>query len=173
MAGSFQTAGQDVIRRLAGAMEGVAREIMVESIQECPISGPETYVPQFRQIDGRPVHVGDDPEMIGDNGTLRRSARIFAPRNDGATIELEMGYGFGEEVNPAGDIAAQYAVIVHERSDVHHEPPTKSHYLLDPVLAHAGEYGGELERRMLAGGPFPAEVPYGTVIADGTDLGAE
>ncbi len=171
MAGDFQRAGQLVIRQLSDALAGVATEIMRESIVECPISGPETYVPQFREVDGRTVYMGDDPTMIGDAGTLRRSARVFRPRNDGVSVTVEMGYGFGEEVNPAGRLAAEYAVPVHERTDVHHNPPTKSGYLLDPVLAHAGSFGAEVAARMQ--GTMPAEQAYGEIVADGQDLGAE
>ena len=77
MAGSFEAAGLALVRRLEAALVATAREIMVESIQECPISGPDTYVPQFREIGGQTVYLGDDPDMVGDNGTLRRSARVF------------------------------------------------------------------------------------------------
>ena len=174
MAGSFEAAGEELIRRLENALAETARTIMVESILECPISGPETYVPQFRTVGrgpGRQVYfMGNDPDMTGDAGTLRRSARIFAPSNDGRTVSVVMGYGFGEEVNPAGRLAAEYAVPVHERTDVQHMPPTKSGYLLDPVLAHAGPFEQELAMRMREEGAAPS---YGAVVADGQALGAE
>ena len=151
-----------------------AREIMVESIQECPISGPDTYVPQFREIGGQTVYLGDDPDMVGDNGTLRRSARVFAPVNLGGAISVTMGYGFGEEVNPAGRLASEYAVPVHERTDLMHAPPTKSGFLLDPVLEHAGSFAYELGMRIRGFGEgFPLEQSYGAAVADGQDLGAE
>jgi hypothetical protein len=171
VAGEFQAAGEELIRKLERALVEEARAVMVDSIIECPISGPETYVPQFREVDGRTIYLGDDPDMVGDSGTLRRSARIFAPRNDGASITVEMGYGFGEEVNPAGRLAAEYAVPVHERTELAHNPPTKSGYLLDPLLAHATSFGGDIAIRMQE--TMPAEQPYGAIIADGQDLGAE
>jgi hypothetical protein len=177
MAGEFEAAGEDLIRSLKAALVGEAEEIMRESIIECPVSGPETYIAEFgtqyRQIEGRPVFLGneDDEYIAGDAGTLRRSARVFAPRSDGNEITVEMGYGFGEEINPAGRLAAEYAVPVHERGDLDHEPPTKAYYLLDPLLRHAGTFERDLAIRMEE--THPAELPHGEIVADGVDLGAE
>lgn len=155
-------------------MEETAKEIMRESIRECPISGPDTYVGQFRTINGKRRYFGDDPSMVGDNGTLRRSARVFAPLRTPTHITLEMGYGFGDEVNPAGRLAAEYAVPVHEMGELRHNPPTKDHYLEDPVLAHATSFERDIAKRMIEGGSaFPYEVPFGRALAEGRDLGAE
>lgn len=141
---TFSSAGNDLVRRLERGLYDFAKDVMRESLVECPISGPETYVPQIRTIQGRLVYLGDDPDMVGDNGTLRRSARVFAPVRELDRVKVEVGYGFGEEVNPAGRVAAEYAVPVHERHELRHEPPTKSGYLLDPLLANSTRMGDSL-----------------------------
>jgi len=174
MAGEFTKAGERLIAQLREALVDEAKSIMRESIQECPISDENTYVPQFRMIGGRLKYLGDDHDMVGDNGTLRRSARVFAPVQEGERIVVEMGYGFGDEVNPVGRLASQYAVAVHERAELHHDPPTKDHYLEDPVLAHAGTFGRSLAIKVRAmGDAFPFEVAHGLTAAEGLDLGAE
>ena len=75
------------------------------------------------------------------------------------------------------DLAAATTLIEalrDERTDLTHEPPTKSGYLLDPVLAHAGSFEAELGMAMREqGAGFPIEQSYGEIIADGQDLGAE
>ncbi len=177
MAGDFEKAGEALVRRLEAALVAEAVDVMRDSIVECPISGDDTYIAEFgtqyRQIGGRPVYMGnlDDTFIDGDAGTLRRSARVFAPRRTPNEVTVEMGYGFGEEINPAGRLAAEYAVPVHERSDLEHDPPTKSHFLLDPLLAKASAFERDLAIRMQE--THPAEIPYGAIVADGVDLGAE
>lgn len=142
---SFEEAGRDLIQRLERGLYDSAKTVMRESLVECPVSGPETYVPQFFTRGAGPgrqvIFTGDDPEMVGDAGTLRRSSRVFAPVEGSDRVTVTMGYGFGEEVNPAGRIAAEYAVPVHERAEVHHLPPTKDHFLLDPLLAFESYFG--------------------------------
>jgi hypothetical protein len=177
MAGEFEAAGEDLVRRLERALVEEAEAVMRKSIIECPISDRETYIEEFgtqyRTIGGRPVFLGnpDDVFIEGDAGTLRRSARVFAPRRTPNEVSVEFGYGFGEEVNPAGRLAAEYAVPVHERSDLEHEPPTKSHFLLDPMLQEASTFEADLAIRMQE--THPAELPHGAVVADGVDLGAK
>ena len=83
-----------------------------------------------------------------------------------------MGYGFGEEVNPAGRLAAEYAVPVHERHDppVRHTPPEKSGYLLDPLLANAPRMGEALAKSARSQGAAGAMgVLSGTEDADLTE----
>ncbi len=147
--GEFADAGLNLIRSLEQGLYDSAKEVMRESIQECPISGPDTYVPQVRTIGSGPgrrlMFLGDDPSMVGDNGTLRRSARVFPPTESAGRSTVTLGYGFGEEKNPAGRFAAEYAVPVHERSEIHH-PIGKSHYLIDPLLAFATHFGERLAR---------------------------
>ena len=177
MAGEFEAAGEALVRRLEEALVDEAVEVMRESIVECPVSGPETYVAvwgtQYRTVDGRVRFFGneDDEFIEGDSGTLRRSARVFAPIRTPGELTVEMGYGFGEEVNPAGRLAAEYAVPVHERSDLMHDPPTKSHFLLDPLLAKASAFERDLAIKMQE--THPAEQSFGAIVADGEDLGAE
>jgi len=166
--GEFADAGLNLIRSLEQGLYDAAKEVMQVSIQECPISGPETYVPQVRTIGSGPgrrlVFLGNDPSMVGDNGTLRRSARVFPPTVSGNRSTVTLGYGYGEEINPAGRVAAEYAVPVHERSEVHH-PHGKSHFLLDPVLAFADRFGSKLKDAAQKG---TAE----QTLLTGSDLGA-
>lgn len=141
---TFEQAGNELINTLERGLYENAKKVMRESLVECPISDEATYQPQFftrgegpsRQV----IFTGLDPEMVGDAGTLRRSSRVFAPVRETDRVTVEMGYGFGEEVNPAGRVAAEYAVPVHERSELHHRPPTKDHYLSDPVFAFAAHF---------------------------------
>jgi hypothetical protein len=92
---------------------------------------------------------------------------VFAPVREADRVTVEMGYGFGEEVNPAGRIAAEYAVPVHERSEVRHRPPEKSHFLIDPLLAFASHFGDSMEK---SAKEQAGTEELGTVT--GTDLGA-
>ncbi len=141
---TFKTAGEDLIRRLERGVYESAKDVMRVSLEECPISGPETYGGYYRTIRGKKVRFEEPIYMEGDNGTLRRSARVFPPDRTTNRISVTVGYGFGEEVNPAGRLAAEYALPVHERSELRHHPPTKSHFLLDPLLAYAAHYSASL-----------------------------
>ncbi len=61
-------------------------------------------------------------------------------------------------------MASEYAVPVHERSEVHH-PHGKSHFLLDPVLAFADRFGSKLKDAAQRGAAEQG-------IVTGSDLGA-
>ena len=168
---SFQTAGRQLVDRLERGLYEFAKDVMRESLVECPISGPEAYIEtwgtKYRTINGRIVYFDDqDPYIEGDEGTLRRSARVFPPVREPNAVSVTVGYGFGDEVNPAGRRAAEYAVPVHERHDLRHNPPTKSGYLLDPLLANAPRMGPALAvaAKENVGGGAMGEVT-------GTDLG--
>lgn len=114
---SFEEAGRQLI---AGLMAGIYQaevDIMYVSQTEVPV----------------------------DTGTLRASGRVLEPERHGDTIVGTIGYGYGEQVNPkTGQLAAQYAVPVHERLDVRHAPPTKAKFLEDPCRAYEALYGDTL-----------------------------
>jgi hypothetical protein len=166
---SFQTAGKELVDRLERGLYEFAKDVMRESLIECPLSGPDTYIEgwgtSYRTIGGRVVRFDDDePPILGDEGTLRRSARVFPPVRQTDAVSVVLGYGFGEEVNPAGRLAAEYAVPVHERHDVRHDPPTKSGYLLDPMLAAAPRMGDQIAVKAKEG-------PVGAMtVVTGSDL---
>ena len=146
---SFEQAGKQLVDRLERGLYDFAKDVMRESLVECPVSGPETYIEawgtKYRTINGRIVYFDDDdPYIVGDEGTLRRSARVFPPDRAADGVSITVGYGFGDEVNPAGRRAVEYAIPVHERHDLRHNPPTKSGYLLDPLLANAPRMGEAL-----------------------------
>jgi hypothetical protein len=168
---SFEEAGKQLIDSLERGLYDSAKDVMRESLIECPISDADTYVPQFFTRGAGPgrqvIFTGLDPEMVGDAGVLRRSSRVFAPVREADRSTVEMGYGFGEEVNPAGRVAAEYAVPVHERSEVRHRPPEKSHFLSDVVYAFASHFGDSMEK---AAKEQAGTEELGTVT--GTDLGA-
>lgn len=172
---SFAEAGQKIVAQLASALHEEAAAIMRESIQECPISDPTTYDTDIRVVDGKRIRIRDpiDPSglMVGDNGTLRRSARVFAPVTTETEVSVLMGYGFGSEVNPEGRIAAAYAVPVHEIRDAKHKPPTKYKYLEDPLLAHASHLGESLKKNISLDGVSPT-ASLGDETLSGEDLGA-
>jgi len=80
-----------------------------------------------------------------DTATLKSSARVNEPVRSPVAINVELGYGYGEQRNPVtGETASQYAIPVHERMGVKHKPPTKAKYLEDPALAYEVLYGRTL-----------------------------
>jgi hypothetical protein len=113
MAGEFTATGEKMILRARSAMAGLARVIMTESLVECPI----------------------------DTGTLRASAGVSPVMRTPTTLTVDMGYGYGGGVNPkTGHPVSDYAIPVHEIVEKYHAPPTKSHFLLDPVMANAPNF---------------------------------
>lgn len=105
----FVDAGEKLLQGLAAGLYQAAVDIMFVSQHECPI----------------------------DTGTLRASGRVNEPVRTLTGIEVTLGYGYGEQVNPeTGELALQYAIPVHERTNVRHEPPTKAKFLEDPALAY-------------------------------------
>jgi hypothetical protein len=60
-----------------------------------------------------------------DTGALRSSGHVELPKIEGRGVTVEMGYG---------GAAAPYALIVHERMGVFHQPPTQAKYLEQPFL---------------------------------------
>lgn len=71
-----------------------------------------------------------------DTGVLRASGIVDGPHNDGGSVWLELGFG---------GAASSYALIVHERTDVHH-PVGKAKYLEDPAMRMADRLPGTLVR---------------------------
>lgn len=69
---------------------------------------------------------------------LKASGRVLEPVVTGTTMVVTVGYGYGEERNPRdGKTAAGYAIPVHERLELRHDPPTKAKFLEDPALEYA------------------------------------
>ena len=80
-----------------------------------------------------------------DTSTLKQSARVGEPEVFGAHVQVELGYGYGAQVNPkTGQVAGQYAVPVHERLDQYHAPPTQAKFLERAMLDYADRYGPTL-----------------------------
>lgn len=114
---SFQMAGDDLILAAVKELKVFSQKVMMDSIHECP----------------------------DDTGVLWRSGRVQTPKKTGKRVKVEMGYGYGDEVNPkTRRVAAQYAWPVHEIYDAEHEPPTKDHFLIDPLLDHARTFQADL-----------------------------
>lgn len=109
---SFYSVGEEIIAgTLAGLYKG-GTEIMAESQDIVPV----------------------------EFGTLKRSGMVEQPVVDGDSATVTLGYGYGTEVGPDGEMAVQYAVYVHEIERYKHAPPTTWKYLERP----AAEYGGKL-----------------------------
>ncbi len=75
-------------------------------------------------------------EVPIDTGTLRTTAYITAAELIDNVLKLELGYASPQTdlMNPVNELmASQYAIIVHESEDYDHAPPTKWHFLSDPV----------------------------------------
>ena len=133
---SFSAEGERILQATKVGLYKAGLEIMRESLRICPI----------------------------DTGVLRSSARVEEPEQTPTRVSVKMGYGYGVQVNPkTGQIAAQYAVPVHERLDQHHEPPTKAKFLEDPVLAYIPRFGRTVAATITRG---DTTVDIGEVIGD-------
>lgn len=121
---TYTKVGHNMIVAAIEGMEVFADKVMVDSLIECP----EEY------------------------GILRDSHAVSRPFRRANRIVVEMGYGYGDAVNPqTGRTAAQYAVPVHEIYHAEHVPPTKSHFLIDPLMLHASEFGRGIAMAMRIG----------------------
>lgn len=70
--------------------------------------------------------MGKSKEIVPvDTGALRSTGHVQPPETAGAQVTVEMGYG-----GPA----APYAVFVHERVELRHNPPTQAKFLEQPAL---------------------------------------
>ena len=74
-----------------------------------------------------------------DTGALRSSGHVGIPKIEGRGVLVEMGFG---------GAAAPYALIVHERLGVFHQPPTQAKYLEQPFLAAAQGMAERLGAKM-------------------------
>ncbi len=111
---SFTSAGEEIVQATKVGLYKAAIEIMYESQRIVPV----------------------------DTATLKGSAQVQEPEHVGDRISVTLGYGYGVQVNPkTGQIAAQYAVPVHERLDQYHAPPTQAKYLEQPVLEFIPRFG--------------------------------
>lgn len=93
-----------------------------------------------------------------DTGTLRASARVGEPVDDGDRLTVTAGYGYGDEyreyatAKALGDMDGDehytsgpgYGVYVHERLDVHHAPPTQAKFLEQPAAEHQAGFSGRI-----------------------------
>jgi hypothetical protein len=121
---TYSKVGHNMIAGAVIGMERFANKVMVESLAECP-------------------------EV---SGTLKDSHDVLQPVRVGNKIRLEMGYGYGDAPSPVdGRRASQYAVPVHEIRDATHLPPTKDHFLIDPLLMNAAEFGSGIAAEMRVG----------------------
>jgi hypothetical protein len=108
--GPFENAGMRMEIGMIDGLAAVAQDIMDQSLMEIPV----------------------------DTGTAKRSARFVMSETVEGEVEIVMGYGFGDEINPVRKLPASgYVVPVHEIMEHEHEPPTKAKFLEDPVLEHA------------------------------------
>lgn len=115
---AFVEAGQQIITGATLGLLVTAREIMTESLMECPI----------------------------DTGTLRDSARIEPVEEYGEAVRVRFGYGYGDTPNPiTGHLPSEYAVPVHEILEARHAAPTKAKFLEDPVLGIGPNLGVNME----------------------------
>jgi hypothetical protein len=110
----YKQRGREMIAAAVVGMDRFANEVMVDSLAECP----------------------------EDSGTLKESHDVLPPTRVGNRIKIEIGYGYGDQPSPVnGRRASQYALPVHEIWYAEHEPPTKSHFLIDPLMLHASRFG--------------------------------
>lgn len=74
------------------------------------------------------------PLVPVDTGTLRASHLVQPPEMSESNVTVTFGFG---------GAASDYAVVVHERMDVHH-PVGQAKFLEEPTLAHADTLANEL-----------------------------
>lgn len=113
--GAFEDAGLLIIEASAAGLKRTAKLIFAESQRQVP----------------------------RDTETLANSGQIEGPEKtpDGSPFVV-IGYGYGFEVNPkSGRHPSEYAVPVHERTELRHAPPTKSKYLEDPTYQYSERMG--------------------------------
>lgn len=109
----FRNAGKELLKGLEAGLYQAAIAIMRVSQGEVPV----------------------------DTSVLKSSGRVMEPVMVGTTMVCTLGYGYGDEINPkTGERAAGYAIPVHERIEVRHDPPTKAKYLEDPVYRYIKDY---------------------------------
>lgn len=71
-----------------------------------------------------------------DTGRLRATATVGGPVDTGNGPEVPLGYG------------TDYALYVHERTDMRHNAPTKAKFLEDPLRAAAVGFKERLAKRI-------------------------
>lgn len=57
----------------------------------------------------------------------------------------------GPQVSGVVGYTAEYAIFVHERLDLHHEPPTQAKFLEQPLREHANEFAAGIRADLRAG----------------------
>lgn len=82
--------------------------------------------------------IGDAKEITPvDTGALRASGHVRKPTRDVRGMKVELGFG-----GPAVD----YAIPVHERTDVRHKPPGQAKFLEKAVRKHSPTMADRLRR---------------------------
>lgn len=119
--GAFEDAGNRLIAGAMLGMEEFAYGVMEKSLELVPVR----------------------------TGTLYDSARVNPAERVGNMIQLEFGYGYGDDVNPEENrTAAEYAVPVHERLEAKHPPPKQAKFLEDPLFERMDRMGEEMSVTM-------------------------
>jgi hypothetical protein len=72
-------------------------------------------------------------------GALRASGKVEKPKRDANVVSIDITFG---------GAAAPYALWVHERVDLHHQPPTQAKFLESAALERAPQYTRHLAERM-------------------------
>lgn len=106
---------QHAFAQVEPAMEGAARQALREHA-ETVLAASKRLVPV-------------------DTGVLRGSGVVVPVAKTGTTLTVVIAYG-----GPA----APYALAVHERPDMWHDPPTQWKYLEQPMLELAPTFEGRL-----------------------------
>lgn len=98
--------------------------------------------------EGNSIINDSEPLVPVETGTLKASKRVMEPEYKGDHIVVRAGYGYGgeyEDVAQTTDPGGPgYAVYVHERLDVHHDPPTSAKFLERPALEHKKTFPGRI-----------------------------
>lgn len=133
----FTAAGDAMIDAAIDQMNDFVAEVMVRS---------RVQVPKDTE-----VLMNSARPNISETGLqeVTPEDELVSPRLNGNRVTVTFGYGYGEEQNPkTGRLAGQYALPVHEIYEAKHDPPTKSHFLIDPLLEKAPQFGPDLKLAM-------------------------
>lgn len=87
-------------------------------------------------LEGQKIMGASQQEVPIDTGALLTSGQVNLPQPGLGSISVELGYGYGDAVNPkTGEAVTGYAIYVHERTELRHKSPRKAKFLEDPAKA--------------------------------------
>ena len=99
--------------------------------------------------EARDIMTKSIPQVPAETGTLRDANFVEGPFEDADEVRVRLGYGGpGDKRNPkTGQMASQYAVIVHERLGADH-PSGNAKFLEKPIIEASASMESRVGSRM-------------------------